>query len=133
VAAPPGPRIEALDHLVLTVADMAKTIAFYVDVLGCIEVSYGAGRKALRFGDQKINVHPHDGSMPLVARQPTPGSADLCFLSSTPVAAWMAHLARHGIAVEVPPSPRVGATGTIRSIYLRDPDHNLIEISNRVD
>lgn len=131
--APGAPSIEALDHLVLTVADMAKTIAFYVGVLGCTEVSYGAGRKALRFGDQKINVHPDDGSMPLVAKRPTPGSADLCFLSSTPVGLWEAHLARHGVAVEVPPSPRVGATGPILSIYLRDPDDNLIEIANRVD
>lgn len=128
-----GPKLESLDHLVLTVADMAATIAFYTTVLGCTEVSYGAGRKSLRFGDQKINVHPHDGSMPLVAKRPTPGSADLCFLSSTPVDAWMAHLARHGVAVEVQPSRKVGATGPIWSIYLRDPDENLIEISNRLD
>jgi catechol 2,3-dioxygenase-like lactoylglutathione lyase family enzyme len=127
-----APKLESLDHLVLTVADMAATIAFYTTVLGCTEVSYGAGRKSLRFGDQKINVHPHDGSMPLVAKQPTPGSADLCFLSSTPVEAWVTYLARHGVAVEVAPSRKVGATGPIWSIYLRDPDHNLIEISNRI-
>jgi catechol 2,3-dioxygenase-like lactoylglutathione lyase family enzyme len=127
-----APKLESLDHLVLTVADMAATIAFYTTVLGCTEVSYGAGRKSLRFGDQKINVHPNDGSMPLVAKQPTPGSADLCFLSSTPVEAWVTHLARHGVAVEVAPSRKVGATGPIWSIYLRDPDHNLIEISNRI-
>ena len=126
------PKIEALDHLVLTVADMATSIAFYTRVLGCTEVSYGAGRKSLRFGDQKINVHPHDGSMKLVAKHPTPGSADLCFLTSTPVEDWMAHLARHSVAVEVQPSRKVGATGPIWSIYLRDPDHNLIEISNQL-
>jgi catechol 2,3-dioxygenase-like lactoylglutathione lyase family enzyme len=127
-----APKIEALDHLVLTVADMAATIAFYTRVLGCTEVSYGAGRKALRFGDQKINVHPRRNDISLVAAQPTPGSADLCFLSSTPVADWIAHLERHGVAIEAMPSERVGATGTILSIYFRDPDRNLIEVSNLV-
>lgn len=126
----PRPRLESLDHLVLTVADLAATIAFYTRGLGCTEVDYGAGRKALRFGDQKINLHPQGGEFKPNAAHAVPGSADLCFLSSTPVADWMAHLAREGIAVELPPSRRVGATGTLLSIYLRDPDHNLIEISN---
>ena len=124
------PKIEALDHLVLTVADMAATIDFYTRVLGCTEVSYGAGRKALRFGNQKINLHPRRNDITLVAAQPTPGSADLCFLSSTPVAEWVIHLERHGVALEATPSKRVGATAAIVSIYLRDPDWNLIEISN---
>ena len=124
------PKIEALDHLVLTVADMDRTIAFYTRVLGCTEVRYGAGRRSLRFGNQKINVHPRHNDITLVARTPTPGSADLCFLSSTPVAQWRAHLVAHGVAIEAEPSERVGATGTILSIYFRDPDHNLIEVSN---
>jgi len=127
------PQIESLDHLVLTVADMAASIAFYTRGLGCAEVSYGAGRKALRFGDQKINLHPSGGEFKPNAAHAVPGSADLCFVSTTPVADWMAHLAREGIAVELPPSRRVGAVGTLLSIYLRDPDDNLIEISNRLD
>ena len=127
------PRIEALDHLVITVADMAATIAFYTTVLGCTEISYGAGRKALRFGNQKLNVHPRGNSIALVAAQPTPGSADLCFLSSTPVAQWQTHLARHGVALEAAAAEKVGATGPILSIYIRDPDRNLIEISNRLE
>jgi catechol 2,3-dioxygenase-like lactoylglutathione lyase family enzyme len=129
------PKIDALDHLVLTVADLAASIDFYTRVLGCTEVSYGAGRKALRFGDQKINLHPahpRRTDIKLVATHPTPGSADLCFLTSTPVAEWVAHLERHGVALEAPPSERVGATGPLRSIYCRDPDRNLIEISNRL-
>jgi catechol 2,3-dioxygenase-like lactoylglutathione lyase family enzyme len=126
------PRLEALDHLVLTVADMDASIAFYTQVLGCTEVSYGAGRKALRFGSQKINLHPYPlrSDIALVAAHPTPGSGDLCFLSSTPVAEWMAHLERAGVPIEAAPSQRVGATGTLLSIYIRDPDRNLIEISN---
>jgi catechol 2,3-dioxygenase-like lactoylglutathione lyase family enzyme len=125
------PKLDALDHVVLTVADMAATIDFYTGVLGCTEVSYGAGRKALRFGNQKINLHPQGGGVAkLVAAKPTPGSADLCFLSSTPVAEWLSHLERHGVTIEAQPSERVGATGTLLSIYCRDPDRNLIEISN---
>ena len=128
-----APTLDGIDHLVLTVADMAKTIDFYTRVLGCTEVSYGAGRKALRFGDHKINLHPADrGVANLVARVPTPGSADLCFVTMTPVADWVAHLARHGVPLEAAPSERVGAVGTLLSIYLRDPDQNLIEISNRL-
>ena len=127
-----APKIESLDHLVLTVADMASTIEFYTRVLGCTEVSYGAGRKSLRFGNQKINVHPRRNDIKLVAATPTPGSADLCFLSSTPVADWRAHVVRHGVAIEAEPSERVGATGTILSIYFRDPDQNLIEVSNQL-
>jgi catechol 2,3-dioxygenase-like lactoylglutathione lyase family enzyme len=129
----PQPKLEALDHLVLTVADIAATVEFYTQVLGCIEVSYGAGRKALRFGDQKINLHPLGGEFKPNAAHAVAGSADLCFLSGTPVADWMAHLTRLGVAVELPPSRRVGAVGNLLSIYLRDPDQNLIEISNRID
>ncbi len=126
-----SPAITSLDHLVLTVADMAATIAFYTRVLGCTEVTYGAGRKALRFGTQKINLHPQGGDVAnLVAAKPTAGSADLCFLSSTPVADWIVHFEQHGVALEAQPSERVGATGTLLSVYVRDPDRNLIEISN---
>ena len=128
-----SPTLDGLDHLVLTVADMAKTIAFYTRVLGCTEVSYGTGRKALRFGEQKINLHPHGGGVAnLVAAQPTPGSADLCFVTTTPVGEWVRHLERHGVPLEAAPSERVGAIGTLLSIYIRDPDRNLIEISNRL-
>ena len=129
-------RVAALDHLVLTVADMAATLAFYSEGLGMEAISFqppagGPPRHALRFGAQKINLH--DAASPFLpaARLPTAGSADLCFLSDQPLEAWMAHFARLGIAVEEGPVPRSGATGPITSLYLRDPDGNLIEISNR--
>jgi catechol 2,3-dioxygenase-like lactoylglutathione lyase family enzyme len=130
-----GPQIDALDHLVLTVADLSATLAFYRDALGMeAQVFRGADgteRHALRFGAQKINLHVAGAEFEPKAARPCPGSADLCFLSDTPLAEWQAHLSRLGIAIEEGPVPRTGATGPILSLYLRDPDGNLIEISNR--
>jgi catechol 2,3-dioxygenase-like lactoylglutathione lyase family enzyme len=123
-------EIERLDHLVLTVADIARTCAFYTRVLGMEVVHFGEGRTALRFGRQKINLHPADNIPGLVADKPTPGSGDLCFITPVPLADVMAHLESCGVPIIAGPGPRAGAIGTIQSVYIRDPDQNLIEISN---
>ena len=123
-------EIERLDHLVLTVADIDRTCAFYTRVLGMEVVKFGDGRTALKFGRQKINLHAADNIPSLVADKPTPGSADLCFIAVTPLAEVMAHLENCGVPIVAGPGPRAGAIGTIQSVYLRDPDRNLVEISN---
>lgn len=122
--------IDRLDHLVLTVADIAGTCAFYEKTLGMTVETFGSGRVALRFGRQKINLHEVGHEFEPKARLATAGSADLCFLTSTPLEDVEAHLARVGVPVELGPVPRTGAIGTILSVYIRDPDGNLIEISN---
>jgi catechol 2,3-dioxygenase-like lactoylglutathione lyase family enzyme len=123
-------KIERLDHLVLTVADITKTCEFYEKVLGMETVTFGAGRKALSFGQQKINLHQAGMEFEPKAVRPTPGSGDLCFITSTPVAAVILHLKKAGVAIVEGPVPRTGATGPIQSVYFRDPDGNLIEASN---
>ena len=123
-------QVKSLDHLVLTVSDLQATIAFYTRALGMQEVSFGGGRKALAFGTQKINLHLAGQEFEPKAKQPTPGSGDLCFLTDTPVEQVAAHLASLGIAVIEGPVQRTGAVGPLLSIYLRDPDLNLIEIAN---
>ena len=125
------PFLASLDHLVLTVADVQKTIDFYCGVLGCEEDTFVDNRKAICFGNQKINLHIKGNEVATHALYPTPGSADLCFLSTVPVAALAGHFKAHGIAVELGPVERTGATGNLLSIYVRDPDGNLIEIANR--
>ena len=123
-------QIERLDHLVLTVADVDATIAFYTQALGMAAVTFAGGRRALQFGSQKINLHP--AAQPIIphARQPTSGSADLCFIATTPLSEVIDHLARQGVAIELGPVPRTGAMGLITSVYVRDPDGNLIEVSH---
>ena len=123
--------IDHLDHLVLTVLSIEATCAFYADVLGMRVERFGAGRTALRFGNQKINLHEVGRELEPKAKRPTPGSADLCFITESPLDDVIADLARLGIPIEVSPVDRTGATGPIRSVYVRDPDMNLIEISNR--
>ncbi|HEY9344785.1 MAG TPA: VOC family protein [Inquilinus sp.] len=123
-------RIDHLDHLVLTVASIEATCDFYARALGMSVETFGQGRTALRFGDQKINLHQAGREFEPKALRPMPGSADLCFIAATPLEEVMAHLQRLGIAIEEGPVPRTGATGPIRSVYLRDPDQNLIEIAN---
>ena len=123
-------NIARLDHLVLTVADIERTCAFYARVLGMQPVTFGAGRTALHFGQQKINLHPADNIPGLVADRPTPGSGDLCFITEVPLAEVVAHLERCGVPVVAGPGPRAGAIGAIQSVYIRDPDQNLVEISN---
>ncbi len=125
--------ITSIDHLVLTVADVEATVSFYTRVLGFQAITFGPGRRALGFGRQKINLHPATAPISPHARHPSAGSADLCFLSETPIATVLAELAALGITVEDGPVPRTGATSPIVSIYFRDPDGNLIEVSNLVD
>ncbi|GGE49617.1 VOC family protein [Actibacterium pelagium] len=128
------PKLSALDHLVLTVADTDATVAFYTEVLGMgVETFYpadGSTRQALTFGVQKINLHKAGAEFDPKAARPTKGSADLCFLSDTSIDQWIEALAEHGVAVIDGPVARTGATGPLLSIYIRDPDGNLIEISN---
>ncbi len=121
--------VTALDHVVLTVADVEASAAFYQRVLGLERVDFGAGRVALRFGDQKINLHPAAHPLAPHASRPTPGAADLCFVSALPVAAWLVRLAADGVAVEAGPVQRTGARGAMISLYFRDPDGNLIEVA----
>ena len=123
-------NIERLDHLVLTVADIARTCEFYTRVLGMEVVTFGEGRTALRFGQQKITLHPADDIPGLVADKPTPGSGDLCFITKVALAEVTAHLEQCDVPIIAGPGPRAGAVGTIQSVYIRDPDQNLVEISN---
>lgn len=123
-------EIKRLDHLVLTVAEIERSCEFYTRVLGMEVVHFGEGRTALKFGRQKINLHPADRIPGLVAHRPTPGSGDLCFITTTPLAEVTAHLAQCGVPIVAGPGPRAGAVGTIQSVYIRDPDENLVEISN---
>ena len=123
-------EIARLDHLVLTVADIERSCAFYTTVLGMEVVRFGEGRTALRFGQQKINLHAADAIPGLVADKPTPGSGDLCFITETPLAEVVMHLRRCDVPIIAGPGPRAGAIGTIQSVYIRDPDQNLVEISN---
>ena len=122
-------KIERLDHLVLTVRDIEATVAFYTQALGMKPVTFGNGRRALAFGQQKLNLHSADAPFKPHAARPTPGSADLCFISSTPISEVIVHLKSAGIAIEEGPVPRTGALGPITSVYFRDPDANLIEVS----
>jgi len=123
-------RIDRLDHLVLTVRDLQATVAFYTEVLGLEDVTFDAGRRALRYGQQKINLHPAGGEFEPKADRPTPGSADLCFVVEGDLDAVVAHLARHGVPLVEGPVGRTGALGAMRSVYLRDPDGNLVELSS---
>jgi catechol 2,3-dioxygenase-like lactoylglutathione lyase family enzyme len=123
--------ISAIDHLVLTVSDIPSAIAFYVNVLGMREERFGSGRVALSFGQQKFNLHDANQASEIapVAREASPGSIDICLLAGVPLAQVMSQLEECGVAVELGPVPRTGATMPLRSIYIRDPDENLIEIS----
>lgn len=123
--------IQSIDHVVLTVADMERTIAFYTRVLGMRLEVFGQGRKALRFGDQKFNLQDGRNRTDIVgvARVPTPGSVDLCLLATVPLDQVIAHLKAQNVPIEIGPVARTGARFPIRSVYIRDPDGNLIEIS----
>lgn len=123
-------NIDGIDHVVLTVADVDATCEFYARTLGMAVVSFGEGRKALAFGAQKINLHRHRHEFEPKARQPTPGSGDFCLITSVPLDDVMAHLKRCNVAIEEGPVSRTGARGPIRSVYFRDPDGNLVEVSN---
>lgn len=122
-------RIERLDHLVLTVADPDATADFYARVLGMEPVTFGEGRRALRFGRSKINLHRAGHGYEPKAARPTPGSADLCLVTTDPPDRVVAELREHGVPIEAGPVERTGAEGPITSVYLRDPDLNLIEVA----
>ncbi|GAA3124438.1 VOC family protein [Planomonospora alba] len=122
-------RIDRLDHLVLTVTDIEATVDFYGRVLGMEPVTFGEGRRALAFGRSKINLHRAGREFEPKAAHAVPGSADLCLISADPLEQVVAELARHGVEIEEGPVRRTGALGPIESVYLRDPDRNLIEIS----
>jgi len=126
-------QLKRLDHLVLTVADIAATCAFYETVLGMEAVTFGEGRKALTFGEQKINLHQAGQEFEPKANLPVPGSADLCLLAETPIDVIIKHLSQEGVVVEEGPVLRTGATGPILSVYFRDPDGNLLEVSNLIE
>lgn len=122
--------IDRLDHLVLTVTDIIETCDFYSRVLGMKVVTFGADRKALTYGSQKINLHQQGKEFEPKATDPTPGSADLCFITDTPMNEVIMHLQQCNITILEGPVRRTGATGPIMSVYFRDPDGNLLEISN---
>lgn len=123
-------QIDRLDHLVLTVHDLPTTVDFYRRVLGMEEVTFGNDRKALRFGQQRINLHQQGHQIPPLPERPTLGAADLCFIAATPLDEVVAHLRQCGVEIIEGPAAKVGALGLINSIYFRDPDGNLIEVSN---
>ena len=125
-------KIDSIDHLVLTVKDIATTCAFYGKALGMKVVTFGEGRKALAFGSQKINLHQQGREFEPKAHRPTPGSGDLCLITSVALPEVIAHLEACGVDLIEGPVKRSGAAGTLLSVYFRDPDLNLIEVSNYV-
>jgi catechol 2,3-dioxygenase-like lactoylglutathione lyase family enzyme len=125
-------NIERIDHLVLTVLDLEQTCLFYESVMGFKVVAFGEGRKALRFGEQKLNLHQKGKEFEPKALAPTPGAIDLCFITATPIEDVRRELAEKNVTIEEGPVVRTGAIGRLLSLYIRDPDHNLIEISNYI-
>ena len=125
--------LASVDHIVLTTRDLERCLDFYTRVIGMTIERYGAGRIALRFGPHKFNVHPPGFEAGIKARTPTPGSLDLCFLADRPLDEVIARLRACAVAIEEGPCIRTGARFQIRSVYIRDPDENLIEISEPVN
>jgi catechol 2,3-dioxygenase-like lactoylglutathione lyase family enzyme len=125
-------KIDRLDHLVLTVQNVERTCEFYSRALGMKVVTFGNNRKALLFGRQKINLHEKGKEFEPKAANPTPGSGDLCFITEIPLSQVTQHIRSCGVEIIEGPVGRTGAVGSIESIYLRDPDGNLIEVSNYV-
>ncbi len=124
--------VRRIDHVVLTVANVERTVAFYERVLGMTAVSFGEGRRALAFGDQKLNLHQAGREFEPKALRPTPGAIDVCFTTDMPLDQVAAHLRSESVTIEHGPVDKIGARGALRSLYFRDPDGNLIEVSNEV-
>jgi catechol 2,3-dioxygenase-like lactoylglutathione lyase family enzyme len=125
-------NVARIDHVVLTVVDVERTIAFYQRVLGMRAVTFGGGRRALAFGDQKLNLHQAGREFEPKARRPTPGAVDICFTTDVPLDEVAEHLRAESIEIELGPVDKIGARRPLRSLYFRDPDGNLIEVANEV-
>ena len=131
-------KLEKIDHVVITVKNLKKTIDFYTNILGMKleEFSLSLDNKQIRyavsFGSQKINIHEEKKPIKPNALNPSPGSMDICFISKNKINDWVHHLVKKGINIEIGPEKKTGALGPILSIYIRDPDFNLIEISNQL-
>ncbi|GBD98852.1 virulence protein [bacterium BMS3Abin07] len=123
-------EIMELDHIVLTVKDVSATCDFYTRILGMKMVEIGAGRKALTFGKQKINIHEYGNEIEPHAARPVPGSSDICLITSTPITEIISRFNESGVVIEEGPVRRTGSRGPMTSMYFRDPDGNLIEVSN---
>ena len=123
-------EIQQVDHLVLTVLDIDASCEFYHQVLGMDIVEFGEGRKALAFGLQKINLHRYGEELEPHAAHPAPGTADMCFLTSVPLDDFVRRCRENNVEIVEGPVERTGAQGPILSVYLRDPDGNLIEVAN---
>jgi len=122
--------ISNIDHLVITVHDIEKTCSFYKMVMGLETISFADGRMAIKVGDQKINLHKAGEELSPCAKYPTPGSADLCFITPTSISDYLHHLKNSGIDLEAGPVKRCGVYGEMDSVYFRDPDGNLLEVSH---
>jgi catechol 2,3-dioxygenase-like lactoylglutathione lyase family enzyme len=123
-------KIERIDHIVLTAFDVDRTIDFYSRVMGMEPITFAGGRRGLAFGEQKINLHQAGREFEPKALKPAPGSLDLCFITETPLEDVIARLKENGIVLVDGPVPKTGALGPMMSVYFRDPDGNLIEVSN---
>ena len=126
-------NLQKIDHLVLSVADVERSCRFYCDVMGMRRVMFGENRTALHFGEYKINLHPIDWDYYLKAYKPSAGSADLCFIVDEDVCLLKTSLMGLGVEVIEGPIERTGAGGDLLSIYVRDPDGNLIELANQTN
>jgi catechol 2,3-dioxygenase-like lactoylglutathione lyase family enzyme len=129
---PTQAMIDHIDHIVITATDPEATIRFYTQVMGMKLERFGEGRVAFKFGEQKINMHIRGHEIEPKAHLPVPGSLDLCFISKVPLDKFIAHLKEVNWPIVEGPVPRTGANGPIRSVYLRDPDFNLVEVSEYV-
>ncbi len=131
-------KLEKIDHVVITVKDLKKTIDFYTNILGMKLKKFSSSldkdqiRYAVNFGSQKINIHQEKKPFKPNALNPSSGSMDICFISQDKINDWMHHLEKKGINIEIGPEQKTGTLGPILSIYIRDPDFNLIEISNQL-
>lgn len=123
-------QIDRIDHIVITAFDLERTVDFYARVMGMEPITFAGGRRGLAFGRQKINLHQAGREFEPKALKPTPGSLDLCFITETPLEEVIAQLKAQGVAIAEGPVPKTGALGPMTSVYFRDPDGNLIEVSN---
>ena len=123
-------KIDRIDHVVLTAFDVERTIDFYTRVMGMEAITFAGGRRGLAFGRQKINLHQSGREYEPKALKPTPGSLDLCFISETPLDEVVAKLKENGVVIAEGPVQKTGALGPMMSVYFRDPDGNLVEVSN---